>query len=52
MTSTSPMHETGHPKQCSGTTQRDRVKRKEGGGFRMGGGGTCVPVAELCQCMV
>ena len=38
MTSTSPMHETGHPKQCSGTTQRDGVERNEGGGFRMGEG--------------
>ena len=29
---------------CTGTTQRDRMGRKEGGGFRMGN--TCIPVAD------
>ena len=31
------MHEAGHPKPSSGTTQRDRVGREMGGGFRMEG---------------
>ena len=29
---------------CTGMTQRDVVKREEGGGFRMGS--TCIPVAD------
>ena len=29
---------------CTGTTQRDRMGREEGGGFRMGN--TCKPVAD------
>ena len=40
----------GTQSQCSGTTQRDRVGREVGGGFRMGWG-TCTTVAEACQCM-
>ena len=31
---------------CTGTTQRDGTRRKEGGGFRMGN--TCIPVADSC----
>ena len=31
------MHETGHPKLVLGDNQRDRVGRKVGRGFRMGG---------------
>ena len=34
---------------CTGTTQRDGVGRKEGGGFRMGN--TCIPVADLFWCL-
>ena len=30
-------------------TQRDGMGREVGGGFRMGN--TCIPVADLCQCM-
>ena len=37
MTSASSVHEAGHPKPCSGRTQRDRVGREVGEGFRMGG---------------
>ena len=29
---------------CTGTTQRDGMGRKEGGGFRMGN--TCIPVVD------
>ena len=29
---------------CTGTTQRNGMGRKEGGGFRMGN--TCIPVAD------
>ena len=31
---------------CTGTTQRDGMRREEGGGFRMGN--TCIPVADSC----
>ena len=34
---------------CTGTTQRDGMGRKWGGGFKMGD--TCTPVADSCQCM-
>ena len=30
-------------------TQRDRMRREVGGGFRMGN--ICTPVADSCQCM-
>ena len=36
MTSTSLMHEQGTQRQCSETTQRDRVGLDVGGKFRMG----------------
>ena len=29
---------------CTGTTQRDGMRREEGGGFRMGN--TCIPVTD------
>ena len=32
---------------CTGTTQRDGMRREEGGGFRMGN--TCIPVADSFQ---
>ena len=37
---------------CTGTTQRDGMRREEGGGFRMGN--TCIPVAisDICLCVV
>ena len=35
--------------QCSGTTQKDGVGWEVGEGFRTGG--TCVPEADLCQCV-
>ena len=34
---------------CSGTTQRDGMGKKVGGGFGMGD--TCTPVADSCPCM-
>jgi len=34
---------------CTGMTQRDRMGREVGGGFRMGN--TCTPVADSYQCM-
>src|SRR5574337_859873 len=34
---------------CTGTTQRDGMRREEGGGFRMGN--TCIPVADSCRYM-
>jgi len=34
---------------CTEMTQRDRMGREVGGGFRMGN--TCTPVADSCQCM-
>ena len=37
MASARSMHEAGHSKLVSGTTQRDGVGREVGGGFRMGG---------------
>ena len=38
--------------QCTGTTQRDGMGREVEGLFRIvGGGGTCTPVADSCQCM-
>ena len=48
---TSPgwMHETSARAWCTGKTQRDRVEREVGGGFRMGN--TCTPTANSCQCM-
>ena len=33
----------------TGMTQRDRLGREVGGGFRMGS--TCTPMADSCQCM-
>ena len=33
---------------CTGMTQRDRMEREVGGGFRMGK--TCTPMADSCQC--
>jgi len=35
--------------QCTGTTLRDGMQRKVGGGFRMGD--TCTPMVDSCQCM-
>ena len=35
MTSTSLTHEAGHQSWCSGTTQRDGVRREAGGRFRV-----------------
>ena len=48
---TSPgwMHETSARTWCTGKTQRDRVEREGGGGFRMGN--TCKSMANSCQCM-
>jgi len=37
MTSARLMHEAGHSKPGSGTTQRDEVGREVGEGFKMGG---------------
>ena len=37
MTRESLMHEAGHSKLVSGTTQGDGLGREVGGGFRMGG---------------
>ena len=34
---------------CTGMTQRDRMGREVGGGFRMGN--TCTPMLDSCQCM-
>ena len=34
---------------CTGMTQRDRLGREVGGGFRMGS--TCTPMADSCECM-
>ena len=34
---------------CTGMTQRDRMGKEVGGGFRMGN--TCTPMADSCQCM-
>ena len=34
---------------CTGMTQRDRMGREVGGGFRMGN--TCTPMADSCQCI-
>ena len=48
---TSPgwMHETSARAWCTGKTQRDRVEREVGGGFRMEN--TCKSMADSCQCM-
>ena len=48
---TSPgwMHETSARAWCTGKTQRDRVDREVGGGFRMGN--TSKFMAGSCQCM-
>ena len=48
---TSPgwMHETSVRGWCTGKTQRDRVEREVGGGFRMGN--TCKSMANSCQCI-
>ena len=43
------MHEISARAWCTGKTQRDRVKRKVGGGIRMGN--TCKSMADSCQCM-
>ena len=47
---TSPgwMHETSARGWCTGKTQRDRVEREVGGGFRLGN--TCKSMADSCQC--
>ena len=39
----------GTQSQCTGTTPRDEMGRKVGGGFRMGD--TCTPMADSCECM-
>ena len=49
MTTASWMHEAGHSKACSGTTQRDGVGREVGGEFRMGD--TRAPIGDSCQCV-
>ena len=48
---TSPgwMHETSARAWCTGKTQRDRVEREVGRGFRKGN--TCKSMADSCQCM-
>ena len=48
---TSPgwMHETSAQGRCTGMTQRDGMRREEGGEFRMGN--TCKSMADSCQCM-
>ena len=48
---TSPgwMHETSDQTWCTGKTQRDRVEREMGGGFRLGN--TCKSMADSFQCM-
>ena len=48
---TSPgwMHETSAQAWCTGKTQRDRMGREVGAGFRMGN--TCKSMADSCQCM-
>ena len=38
------MHDTGCLGLVHGTTQREGMRREEGGGFRMGN--TCIPVAD------
>ena len=43
------MHDTGARGWCTGMTQRDRMGRQVGGGFRMGN--TCTPMADSSQCM-
>ena len=43
------MHETSAQGWCTGMTQRDRMGREVGGGFRMGN--TCKSMADSCQCM-
>ena len=49
ITSPSWMHETSARAWCTGKTQRDRVEREVGGGFKMGN--TCNSMANSCQCM-
>ena len=48
---TSPgwMHETSAWAWCTGMTQKDRVEREVGEGFRMGN--TCKSMADSFQCM-
>ena len=41
--------EQGTQSWCTGTTLRDGMGRKVGGGFRMGD--TCTPMADSCQCI-
>ena len=43
------LNETSAQGWCTGKTQRDRVEREVGGGFRMGN--TCKSMADSCQCM-
>ena len=43
------MHETSAQGWYTGMTQRDRMRREVGGGFRMGN--TCKSMADSCQCM-
>ena len=49
ITSPSWMHETSARAWYIGKTQRDRVEREVGGGFKMGN--TCNSMANSCQCM-
>ena len=43
------MHETNAQGRCTRMTQRDRMGREVGGGFRMGN--TCKSMADSYQCM-
>ena len=43
------LSETSARAWCIGKTQRDRVEREVGGGFRMGN--TCKSMFDSCQCM-
>ena len=43
------MHETSARAWCTGTTQRDGMRKKVGGGLGMGN--TCKSMADSCQCM-
>ena len=43
------MHETSAQGWCTGKTQRDGMRREEGGGIGMGN--TCTSMADSCQCM-
>ena len=43
------IHETSAQGWCTGKTQKDGMRRKAGGGIRMGN--PCKSMADSCQCM-